>query len=233
MPKRCYVATRKGLFTVERGPAGWAIERTHFLGDNCTLTMHDPRTGHLFAALNHGHFGVKLHRSEDNAATWIEIAAPQYPPVPEGYIAQAGPEQGKTPDWSLKLIWSLAPGGASQPGVLWCGTLPGGLFRSTDNGNSWELNRPLWDNPLREAWMGGGADQPGIHSICVDPRDPRHIILGVSQNRRLAALGATYSLRLLHTRYLDQVLGRNASRDIARGTPLDWDCLTDRSQPIG
>ena len=37
----------------------------------------------------------------------------------------------------------------------------------------------------------------------------------------------------LHTRYLDQVLGRNASRDIARGTPLDWDCLTDRSQPIG
>jgi len=30
-----------------------------------------------------------------------------------------------------------------------------------------------------------------------------HIILGVSQNRRLAALGAAYSLRLLHTRYLD------------------------------
>lgn len=30
-----------------------------------------------------------------------------------------------------------------------------------------------------------------------------HIILGVSQNRRLAAVGATYSRRLLHTRYVD------------------------------
>ena len=180
MSKRCHVATRKGLFTVERGPAGWAIERTHFLGDNCTLAMHDPRTGYLFATLNHGHFGIKLHRSEDNGGTWTEIAAPQYPPVPEGYIAQAGPEVGKTPDWSLKLIWSLAPGGVSEPATIWCGTLPGGLFRSTDNGDSWDLNRPLWDDPRREAWKGGGADQPGIHSICVDPRDPRHIILGVS-----------------------------------------------------
>ena len=26
----------------------------------------------------------------------------------------------------------------------------------------------------------------------------------------------------LHTRYLDEVLGRRAAKDIARGTPLDW-----------
>src|SRR6266481_5073854 len=30
-----------------------------------------------------------------------------------------------------------------------------------------------------------------------------HIILGVSQDRRLTALGLTYSRRLLHTRYAD------------------------------
>ena len=29
----------------------------------------------------------------------------------------------------------------------------------------------------------------------------------------------------LHTRFLDQVLGRHASRDIARGTPLAWDLV--------
>jgi len=29
----------------------------------------------------------------------------------------------------------------------------------------------------------------------------------------------------LHTRYLDEVVGRLASRDIARGTPLDWDLI--------
>ena len=122
---RCHVSTRKGLFTLERGAAGWAIARANFVGDNCTLAMHDPRTGHLFAALNHGHFGNKLHRSTDGGATWAEIAAPKYPEKPEGYKPQT-PVEGTPVEWSLKLIWALAPGGTNEPGVIWCGTLPGG-----------------------------------------------------------------------------------------------------------
>ena len=179
MSTRCHVATRKGLFTIDRGASGWSIGRVSFLGDNCTLVMYDPRNGNLFAALNHGHFGVKMHRSRDEGATWTEIATPKYPEMPAGYVPKA-PPQGQPVEWSLKLIWALAPGGPDEPGVLWCGTLPGGLFKSEDNGDSWELNRPLWDDPKREFWAGGGADQPGIHSICVDPRDSRHVIVGVS-----------------------------------------------------
>jgi hypothetical protein len=64
--------------------------------------------------------------------------------------------------------------------VIWCGTLPGGLFKSENGGESWALNRPLWDDPRREEWFGGGADHPGIHSICVDPRDAKHVVVGVS-----------------------------------------------------
>ncbi|HEY7215268.1 MAG TPA: exo-alpha-sialidase, partial [Thermoanaerobaculia bacterium] len=45
---------------------------------------------------------------------------------------------------------------------------------------SWELNRPLWDNPDRQKWFGGGADIPGLHSVCVDPRDSRRVLVGVS-----------------------------------------------------
>jgi sialic acid synthase SpsE len=30
----------------------------------------------------------------------------------------------------------------------------------------------------------------------------------------------------LHTRYLEQVLGRRAARDVERGTPLTWELLT-------
>jgi hypothetical protein len=179
MSTRCHIATRKGLFTVDKDTSGWSISRVSFLGDNCTLVMHDPRTGGLYAALDHGHFGVKLHRSRDGAATWQEIAAPKYPEPPAGYPPKL-PAQGKPVEWSLKLIWALAPGGAEEAGVIWCGTLPGGLFRSGDNGDTWELNRPLWDDPRREEWFGGGYDQPGIHSICVDPRDARHMIVGVS-----------------------------------------------------
>ncbi len=179
MSSRLHVATRKGLFTIECGTQGWSITRAAFLGDNCTLVMHDPRTGELFAALDHGHFGAKMHRSGDGGETWKEISVPRYPEKPAGY-APKSPVEGKPADWSLKLIWSLAPGGDSQPGVLWCGTLPGGLFQSEDGGESWSLNRPLWDNPLREQWFGGGADHPGIHSISVDPRDARRLTVGVS-----------------------------------------------------
>lgn len=179
MSTRCHVATRKGLFSFQRGASDWTVNRASFLGDNCTLVMHDPRNGDLFAALNHGHFGVKLHRSRDGGESWTEIAAPKYPEKPADYVPKA-PLEGKAADWSLKLIWSLTPGGADEPGVLWCGTLPGGLFRSEDSGESWTLNRPLWDDPRREEWFGGGADHPGIHSICVDPRDARHVIVGVS-----------------------------------------------------
>jgi len=149
------------------------------LGDNCTLVMHDPRYGELIAALNHGHFGVKMHRSRDGGATWNEIATPKYPEKPADYVPK-NPVEGKPADWSLKLVWSLTPGGAEEPRVLWCGTLPGGLFKSEDGGESWSLNRRLWDDPLREQWFGGGADHPGIHSICVDPRNPNHVTLGVS-----------------------------------------------------
>lgn len=180
MSDRCHIATRKGLFTLTRGGAAWRIERVSFLGDNCTLAMHDPRDGTLIAALNHGHFGVKLHRSRDGGANWQEIATPTYPEKPADYVPKHTPVEGRPADWSLKLVWSFAPGGADEPGVIWCGTLPGGLFKSTDGGDSWELNRPLWDDPLREQWYGGGADQPGIHSICVDPRDSRRIVIGVS-----------------------------------------------------
>jgi hypothetical protein len=179
MSTRCHISTRKGLFTVERGAAGWSIARVSFAGDNCTLAMHDPRSGLLMTALNHGHFGVKLHRSGDGGATWSEVASPRYPEKPADYVPRL-PVEGVPAEWSLKLVWALAPGGRDEPGVIWCGTLPGGLFRSSDNGDSWEMNRPLWDEPLREQWFGGGAESPGIHSICVDPRDARHLTIGVS-----------------------------------------------------
>ena len=168
------------MFTIDRGPSKWSVQRAAFVGDNVTLALQDPRNGDLFAALNHGHFGIKLHRSRDGGETWPEVAVPTYPAMPEGYTPKPHPFTGKAIEWSLKLIWGLATGGPKEPGVLWCGTMPGGLFRSENSGESWELNRPLWDHPKREDWGPNGAEHPGIHSICVDPRDARHVSVGVS-----------------------------------------------------
>jgi hypothetical protein len=170
------VSTRKGLFRLSRKNGRWAIEQVDFLGDNVTLTLTDPRSGRLYAALDHGHFGVKMHRSTPTG--WEEIAAPAYPPKPEGL--EENDMWGRPLAWSTARIWALQAGGADEPGVIWCGTLPGGLFRSSDNGESWEMIRPLWDHPKRKQWMGGGADLPGIHSIVVDPCNSKRVWVAVS-----------------------------------------------------
>jgi hypothetical protein len=176
MADRLLVSTRKGLFNVERGASGWRVGRVSFLAENVTLAHADPRDGGLFAALNLGHFGVKLKHSPDGGETWTERAAPAYP---EGATVATG--DGKPPAAAtLKLIWALESGGADQPGRLWAGTLPGGLFRSDDGGKSWELVKSLWDLPEREKWFGGGADHPGIHSLCRDPRSSKILRLAVS-----------------------------------------------------
>ena len=64
--------------------------------------------------------------------------------------------------WTLELIWSLETGSPDAPGELWCGTIPGGLFRSTDHGASWQLVESLWNDPSRKEWFGGGTDQPEV-----------------------------------------------------------------------
>jgi len=180
MSDRILVATRKGLFTVGRngnGGSGWRIADADFLGDNVSMALVDRRDGTRYAALDHGHFGVKLHRAKADGA-WEECAAPAYPPKPEGEVDQD--QWGKEIPWSTVRIWALESGGADQPGVMWCGTLPGGLFRSDDGGASWALVRTLWDHPQRKEWFGGGADLPGMHSICIDPRDSQCLRVGVS-----------------------------------------------------
>jgi hypothetical protein len=170
MSERLVVGTRKGLFILERD-RDWRITQTAFMGDPVSSVLADARDDTLYAALNLGHFGVKLHRSQDGGSHWEEIAVPAYPPHPE---------DAPGPDWSLVQVWCLEAGGADQPGRIWAGTLPGGLFRSDDRGESWSLLHSLWDRPERPEWFGGGADSPGIHSICVDPRDSRRVTLAVS-----------------------------------------------------
>jgi hypothetical protein len=181
MSNQIVVATRKGLFTVERNGQGrvpWSIRRTAFLAEHVIMTLPDPRDRSLYAALHLGHFGAKMHRSTDGGETWQELGVPAYPQKPPDDDQKD--MWGKPLEWKLDRIWSLEAGGPNEAGVLWCGTLPGGLFRSDDHGANWQLVESLWFHPGRKEWMGGGADLPGIHSICVDPRDARHVSVGVS-----------------------------------------------------
>src|SRR5262245_45191043 len=127
------VATRKGLFSFEKTANGWSIVDTAFIGDPVSMILTDARSGDRYAALNLGHFGVKLHRAAPSGA-WQEIAVPKFPPVDDGSAGS-----------SVNQIWSLVEGGTDRPGRLWAGTIPGALFKSEDRGDSWQLIAALWN----------------------------------------------------------------------------------------
>jgi photosystem II stability/assembly factor-like uncharacterized protein len=184
-----WIATRKGLFSARPasadGSGGWRLdERISFLGEPVSAVLLDRRPeargepAALYAALRLGHFGCKLHVSRDAGVSWTELAAPVYPPKPAD--ARQANGEPDTNSWTLDTIWTMETGGADQPGRLWAGTVPGGLFRSDDAGQSWQLVKSLWNTPERPQWFGGGYDQPGVHSVCVDPRNSRELLVAVS-----------------------------------------------------
>ncbi|MET0727191.1 MAG: exo-alpha-sialidase [Acidimicrobiales bacterium] len=173
------VGTRKGLFEISRTESGYSVGEPAFLAVPVTAVLHDRRDGTTYAGLDHGHYGIKLQRRDDDGAVWEELDAPTYPTKPEGTV-DVDPNRKDDVPWATQMIWSLEAAHPDRPGALWAGTIPGGLFRSPDRGGSWELVRSLWDEPSRVEWFGGGYDHPGMHSVCVDPRSADALLVGIS-----------------------------------------------------
>jgi len=170
---RLMIATRKGLWTLSSDLArnGWRLVGPHMLGNIVHHAIADPRDAKaLLMAARTGHLGPTIFRSHDNGRTWKEALRP--PAFAEG--------SGRVVDHTF---W-LAPGHPSEPGVWYAGTSPQGLFRSGDGGATWEGVSGFNAHPQRKAWCGGDQDGtpdgPKLHSILIDPRDPRHMYIGMS-----------------------------------------------------
>ncbi len=167
---RILLSTRKGLIVLNRSN-GWAIERHEFAGVGISCAVVDPRTGVWWVGQKHGHFGPQLLHSHDEGATWHDHVSVSYPAA----TTKADGEPA-----ALTEVFTIQPGLDSQPKRLWMGTLPGGLFRSDDGGETWDFVQSYWDQPHRPEWFGAGTDDPALHSICVDPRDSRVVRVGSS-----------------------------------------------------
>ncbi|OYV02147.1 MAG: glycosyl hydrolase [Burkholderiales bacterium PBB5] len=153
------VATRKGawLFHADEHPG--------------TVTL-DGRT--LLAAAKTGHLGPTVFRSTNLGETWQEARQPPAFAAPSNHL----------PARSVDHTFWLTPGHASERDTWYAGTSPQGLFRSEDGGVSWVPLPSVNDDPQFRAWMGtaqdGTPDGPKLHSITVDPRDPAHLLFGMS-----------------------------------------------------
>ncbi len=173
MRDKLLVGTRKGLLILARDGADWQIESAHFEAISVVYAMYDRRNDTIWVSLDHGHWGGKLHRSRDGGASWQEVEAPKYP-------ADATCPPDFTKPATTSYIWIIEPGGIDEPQRLYIGTEPGGLFLSDDGGDSFQLVESLWNHPSNTHWFGGGRAYPGLCAIQVDPRDSRHLTVGIS-----------------------------------------------------
>ena len=171
-----YVATRKGAWTLtERADRReWEIDGPHFLGHIVHHMVLDPRDGRtLVVAARTGHLGPTVFHSTDAGRNWKEASRPP------AFRKAAEGEKGLV----VNQVFWLTPGHASEPGVWWAGTSPQGLFRSADGGETWDPVSGFNDHPMRQKWIGldeGTPDGAKLHSILIDPRDARHMYIGMS-----------------------------------------------------
>ncbi len=173
---RVLVATRKGLFVLasDARRRRWSLEGPHFLGEIVHHAVLDPRDGRTaLAAVRAGHLGPTLYRSKDAGRTWTEAVRP--PAFPK-----AAPGRGE----SVSHVFWLAPAHADEPRRWYAGTSPQGLFVSDDAGRTWRGVDGFNAHPDRRRWIGGPQDAPPdggtLHSIGIDPANPRHLYVGLS-----------------------------------------------------
>jgi hypothetical protein len=171
------VATRKGAWIYHGDAArrSWRADGPYFLGHVISHLVLDPRDGRtLLAAAKTGHLGPTVFRSTDFGRSWKEAARPPaFPKAADGDKAR-----------SVDHTFWLTPAHANEPHVWYAGTSPQGLFRSEDEGVNWEPFSSINDDPQYRKWMGtvqdGTPDGPKMHSIIIDPRDPKHLYFAMS-----------------------------------------------------
>lgn len=168
------VGTRKGLFVLQGDREGpLEIASRHFVEVPVDFACFDTRTGTYLAGVTHwpdefkemapgGITGPRLWFTDDLAGEWQEA---------QGFSL---PEDAGV---KLERVWSIQPGVAD--GEVWAGVAPAALFRSTDGGRTWELNRALWEQPSRPNWQAGGGGLC-LHSICPYPGDPAKLTVAIS-----------------------------------------------------
>ncbi len=206
MSDQILIATKKGTVTLDRKKGGWAPRPIAHAGMAVSYVARDPRDSTIWACMDNAHWGPALMRSRDDGAIWEDASRITYPkgaryieqliPDPKAMEAAGKPVSYKPA--TLMKVWVLGFAGKDQPGVIHAGTLPGGLFTTRDGGESWELDRTLWNHASRggdlfageatsknewggtPAAMSYGEFVPGIHSVVVDPRDSNHIYVAVS-----------------------------------------------------
>jgi photosystem II stability/assembly factor-like uncharacterized protein len=158
--------TKKGLFLFTSADRHqWTATGPFQPGREVNHAVMDSRSGRIFATANDSWFGCEIVSSADLGANWV--SAKQNPKFPE--------DSGK----KIDRIWHIEPARASEPGVLYAGVAPAALFRSHDDGQTWNEVNTLTEHPTRPHWHPG-AGGLCLHSIVIDHANARRMFVGIS-----------------------------------------------------
>jgi hypothetical protein len=175
---RLYVGTRKGGYVVEsdRARKKWRVKGPFHEGRDVFHVSPDPRhEGTVYAAVNSGWWGPMLMKSTNGGAKWTELAPPNMPVVKKR-PAPGTPEAEKRP---ITNLWHIEPGLADEPKSVFLGVDPASLYRSDDQGKSWEGVAGINEHETRPKW-NPGAGGMCLHTILLDPTRPRRMYVGIS-----------------------------------------------------
>jgi photosystem II stability/assembly factor-like uncharacterized protein len=162
------VGTRKGLWLGRSDDARetWDWTGPHFNMEEVYSGLVDTRgdAPRILVGSSSSWLGPQVWRSDDLGETWQE--------TPNGAV-RFPEDTGAT----LARVWQLAPGAEDE--VVYAGTEPGAIFRSEDRGETFTLERALWDHPHRTEWNEGYGGQ-AFHTILPHPTDRDSVIAAIS-----------------------------------------------------
>ncbi len=162
------VGTRKGMWIgqSDEARADWMWTGPHFDMEEVYSCMIDTRgaTPRLLAGASSSWLGPRVRRSDDLGEKWTESQ-------------DGGIRFPEGADASVERIWQLTPG--ARDGIVYAGTEPGAVWKSTDNGETFALEQALWDHPDRPEW-GAGFGGQAFHTILPHPENPDSVTVAIS-----------------------------------------------------
>jgi photosystem II stability/assembly factor-like uncharacterized protein len=197
---RVLVGTRKGAFilTADGKRERWEVSGPHFAGWELYHLKGSPADpNRIYASQTSGWFGQLIQRSDDGGKTWHQPGTPPgEPPAPgppkaasNKFIYDTSEKTGKPltthqfydgtqHPWEFKRVWHLEPS-LTDPDTVYAGVEDAALFRSTDGGENWHELSGLRGHGTGPKWQPGAGGMC-LHTIILDPKDPKRIFIAIS-----------------------------------------------------
>lgn len=175
---RVLVGTKKGAFvtTADGKREKWEISGPHFGGWEIYHVKGSPvDPDRIYASQSSGWFGQVMKRSDDGGKTWETVGNEfKYDGTPGTHQWYDGTQH----PWEFKRIWHVDPS-LTDPEVVYARAEDAAIFRSDDGGKTWNELAGLRGHESGPAWMPGAGGM-GVHTIVIDPTDPRRMFVAIS-----------------------------------------------------